>query len=129
MTNRSLARNLLRTALALSVFLHGLARWLGPNGAFLGYLQEFFKTSPVPQSVLPFFALAIPATEFVLGLWLLTGKAQRPALVAGFLLMLGLIGGSCLAQKWEAVGIQLNYCLIYSILLATLEEPASDDAT
>lgn len=122
MSNRTLAHHLLRVALGLAIFLHGVARWLAPSGAFLTFLQDFFKASVIPQASLPLFAVAIPLVEFVLGLWLLVGRGRRGALVGGFGLMLMLLSGSCLAQKWEAVGIQLNYCLIYAVLLATLEE-------
>ena len=116
-TDRRIAYALLRIVFGVDIFFHGLSRLLGDHAAFLAYLSQQMAKAPLPKSILPPFAAALPWTEATIGLLLLLGLFTRFALVAGSLEMIVLMAGITLAQNWEVAGIQLIYCAIYFVLL------------
>ncbi len=116
-TDRRIAYALLRIVFGIDIFFHGLSRLLGDHAAFLAYLSQQMAKAPLPKSILPPFAAALPWTEATIGLLLLLGLFTRFALVAGSLEMIVLMAGITLAQNWEVAGIQLIYCAIYFVLL------------
>ncbi|MFY9732399.1 MAG: DoxX family membrane protein [Candidatus Acidiferrales bacterium] len=116
-TDRRIAYALLRIVFGVDIFFHGLSRLLGDHAAFLAYLSQQMAKAPLPKSILPPFAAALPWTEAIIGLLLLLGLFTRFALVAGSLEMIVLMAGITLAQNWEVAGIQLIYCAIYFVLL------------
>jgi thiosulfate dehydrogenase [quinone] large subunit len=63
------------------------------------------------------FGSALPPIEGLIGLLLLLGLKTRWALIAASLSMLVLTFGSALVQDWTAVGAQLMYALVFSVLL------------
>ncbi|MEL6461046.1 MAG: DoxX family protein, partial [Cyanobacteria bacterium J06621_15] len=52
------------------------------------------------------------------GILLILGLQTRKALIANFLLMMTLMFGVCLLQKWDVAGSQLIYNIVLFILLA-----------
>jgi thiosulfate dehydrogenase [quinone] large subunit len=64
------------------------------------------------------FSLTLPVLESLVGFAVLIGFQTRRALIAGMAIMLALIFGSTLHQDWQIAGLQLNYSLVYAILLA-----------
>jgi thiosulfate dehydrogenase [quinone] large subunit len=62
--------------------------------------------------------------ETALGLLLMLGLFSRFTLIAGALVMTGLVIGTNLAQDWLVSGLQLPYCFIYYYLLIHLEQNA-----
>jgi thiosulfate dehydrogenase [quinone] large subunit len=116
-TDRRIAYALLRIVFGVNIFFHGLSRLLGDHAAFLAYLSQQMAKAPLPKSILPPFAAALPWTEATIGLLLLLGLFTRFALVAGSLVMITLMAGITLAQNWDVAGIQLIYCAIYFVLL------------
>jgi thiosulfate dehydrogenase [quinone] large subunit len=116
-TDRRIAYALLRIVFGVNIFFHGLSRLLGDHAAFLAYLSQQMAKAPLPKSILPPFAAALPWTEATIGLLLLLGLFTRFALVAGSLVMIVLMAGITLAQNWDVAGIQLIYCAIYFVLL------------
>jgi thiosulfate dehydrogenase [quinone] large subunit len=116
-TDRRIAYALLRIVFGVDIFFHGLSRLLGDHAAFLAYLSQQMAKAPLPKSILPPFAAALPWTEAIIGLLLLLGLFTRFALVAGSLEMIALMAGITLAQNWDVAGIQLIYCAIYFVLL------------
>ena len=115
--DKRIAYALLRIVFGVDIFFHGLSRLLGDHAAFLAYLSQQMAKAPLPKSILPPFAAALPWTEATIGLLLLLGLFTRFALVAGSLEMIVLMAGITLAQNWEVAGIQLIYCAIYFVLL------------
>ena len=115
--DKRIAYALLRIVFGIDIFFHGLSRLLGDHAAFLAYLSQQMAKAPLPKSILPPFAAALPWTEATIGLLLLLGLFTRFALVAGSLEMIVLMAGITLAQNWEVAGIQLIYCAIYFVLL------------
>ena len=116
-TDRRIAYALLRIVFGVNIFFHGLSRLLGDHAAFLAYLSQQMAKAPLPKSILPPFAAALPWTEAAIGLLLLLGLFTRFALVAGSLVLIVLMAGITLAQNWDVAGIQLIYCAIYFVLL------------
>lgn len=116
-TDRRIAYALLRIVFGVNIFFHGLSRLLGDHAAFLAYLSQQMSKAPLPKSILPPLAAALPWTEATIGLLLLLGLFTRFALVAGSLVLIILMAGITLAQNWEVAGIQLIYCAIYFVLL------------
>jgi thiosulfate dehydrogenase [quinone] large subunit len=116
-TDRRIAYALLRIVFGVNIFFHGLSRLLGDHAAFLAYLSQQMAKAPLPKSILPLFAAALPWTEATIGLLLLLGLFTRFALVAGSIVMIALMAGITLAQNWDVAGIQLIYCAIYFVLL------------
>jgi thiosulfate dehydrogenase [quinone] large subunit len=116
-TDRRIAYALLRIVFGVNIFFHGLSRLLGDHAAFLAYLSQQMAKAPLPKSILPPFAAALPWTEAAIGLLLLLGLFTPFALVAGSLEMIVLMAGITLAQNWDVAGIQLIYCAIYFVLL------------
>ena len=119
--NTDMAYTLLRLALGLNIFIHGLGR-LGPNyQKFVDWTLGLFQGSPLPEFAVTAFAHSIPVLELVIGGLVLLGLFTFPALIAGTLVMIALMTGMCVLQKWEIVGIQMNYILLYSILIFFLQ--------
>lgn len=115
-----IAYSLLRLALGLNIFLHGLVR-LGPNySKFIEWTLGVFKNAPLPEFAVQGFAYAIPPLELLVGALLLTGLFTMPALVLGSAVMIALMAGMCIVQNWEIVGIQMIYILIYCLLTFAL---------
>lgn len=115
----SVAHLLGRLALGLNMAMHGLTR-IPRFGEFKGYLAKEFADSPLPPALVEVSAVGIVAAECVIGLLLLLGLFQRQALIAGGVLMLGLLFGVCLIWNWNAAGAQMVYVIFFAGLLATL---------
>lgn len=120
-TDERIAYGFLRFVFGLNICFHGLSRLLGDHQAFLAYLNKSLAPAVlVPKAAVPVFAAVLPWVEALVGLLLLLGLFTRIALMAGFLVMILLMGGVTLAQDWETAGLQLIYCLVYFILLTFL---------
>ncbi|MBO9666506.1 MAG: DoxX family protein [Bdellovibrio sp.] len=119
-STQAIAVSLLRFALGINIFLHGVVR-LGPNyQKFVDWTTGLFKDAPLPDFAVSAFAHSVPILEVVIGALLIVGLFTVPALVAGTLVMIGLMAGMCIIQNWEIVGIQMVYILIYTALLFVL---------
>jgi thiosulfate dehydrogenase [quinone] large subunit len=119
MDDRALARALLRVTLGINLLVHGLVR-VPKLAAFAGAMARDYGPTFLPSQIVHGFALALPVAEAVLGALIAAGLWQRSALVAGALLMLGLIFGTALLQRWDTLTQQMIYSLIYAALIATL---------
>lgn len=119
--HRTLAYALLRVALGLNILIHGAVRLPNLEG-FENYLHAFFQAADwVPEWVLSIGAFVIPFAEVLIGLTLVLGWFTAPGLLAGSILMIVLTAGSCIAQQWNAVGLQVIYSLVYFVLLWHLD--------
>jgi thiosulfate dehydrogenase [quinone] large subunit len=119
MDDRALARALLRVTLGINLLVHGLAR-VPRLAAFASAMAGDFGPTFLPSQIVYGFALALPFVEAVLGALIAVGLWQRSALAAGALLMLALIFGTALLQRWDTLTQQMVYSLIYAALIATL---------
>jgi thiosulfate dehydrogenase [quinone] large subunit len=118
---RALGYATLRMAIGMSMLLHGFVR-LPKISAFAGATVKLFTDSPLPPFAVDALARMTPPVELVIGLLVFFGLATRFGLTLGGLWMVVLIFGSALIQKYDVVGIQLIYSLIFYHLLQHLEQ-------
>jgi thiosulfate dehydrogenase (quinone) large subunit len=104
--DRSLGRALLRVVLGLNLTVHGLVRV--PNlGKFAAGMTRDFGPTLLSSGLVHAFAVCLPFFEATIGLLLIGGIWQRAALVAGSLLMLALVFGTALLQRWDVLTQQM----------------------
>ena len=106
----------IRLGVGLSFLGHGLVR-LPKLHAFSEWMTTLFAASPLPQFLVEPFSYALPVAEFVVGLLLVLGLFQKQAAVAGAIVMLFLVFGSCLIEEWSAIPSQFLHILFLAILL------------
>jgi thiosulfate dehydrogenase [quinone] large subunit len=111
----------LRAGTGINLLIHGWGRIGASNAAFRAWLLEIFAQSGMPQFLLQLMGVVIPGVELLVGLMLILGVRTRSALCAASGLMISLIFGMCLIQKWEIVGLQMTYLLIYFVLTLFLK--------
>jgi thiosulfate dehydrogenase [quinone] large subunit len=116
-----LGYTVLRLSIGMSMLIHGIVR-LPKIEAFTQATLKLFASAPLPAFAVAFFARATPSVEFVIGLLVLFGLATRFGLTLGGIWMVALIFGSTLIEKFDLVGIQLLYSLIFFLLLQNLEQ-------
>jgi thiosulfate dehydrogenase (quinone) large subunit len=114
----SLAYLLLRATLGINILIHGVARILGGPEHFASMLAQAFHSTPLPESLVVWFAYSLPWIEAAIGIFVLLGLFTRFSLAAGALLILVLTFGTALRQDWEVAGLQLIYAAVYAMLLA-----------
>jgi thiosulfate dehydrogenase [quinone] large subunit len=112
---------LARLAVAVSLFGHGLVRLPKLNG-FSGWMVKQFQASMLPKILVVPFSYVLPVAEFTIGLLLIAGLFTRQALVAGSIVMILLIFGSCMIEEWDAIPSQLIHVLFFSVLLSYVNE-------
>lgn len=119
MQNTAIAYLLFRLAVGLSFLGHGLVR-LPKLHEFSQWMTGQFEASMLPRFVVLPFSYFLPVAEFVVGILLVLGVFTKQSLVAGALVMLTLIFGSCLIEEWSALPSQLIHVLFLGILLVYL---------
>lgn len=116
-----LARFILRLGVGINLFIHGYVR-IGHNFSnFQQWILKIFADSGLPIPMLKATTYLIPGVELFCGALIFLGLFERKALLFASSLMLMLIFGSCLIQNWEMVSIQMNYLLVYTILISTFK--------
>ena len=81
-----------------------------------------FAGSPLPTFAVVAFARVTPPVEALVGALVLLGLATRWGLTLGGLWIVALIFGSALIEKYELVGFQLVYALVFYHLLLRLPD-------
>ena len=113
---QTLGYAVLRLAIGMSMLIHGVVRF--PKiPAFAAQTVKMFAGSPLPAAAVDAFARVTPFVEFAVGLSVLLGLATTWGLTLGGLWMVLLVFGSTLIEKYDIVGIQLLYSLIFFHLL------------
>ncbi|MEO6874955.1 MAG: DoxX family membrane protein, partial [Opitutaceae bacterium] len=97
--DRSQAYALARICFGTNIALHGLVRLTHLN-QFVTNLQPEFAKTFLPGSLVEFTGYVIVFGEAIIGLLVLFGFGLRSALIAGQLLMLLLLAGTCLREQW-----------------------------
>ena len=106
----------LRLALGMSLFIHGVDRFVMFR-QFADKTAKMFADSWLPRFTVMGFVYTVPPVELLIGIFVLLGLFTRTGLVLGGLWMVVLIFGSSLIEQFDVVGIQLIYSLIFSALL------------
>lgn len=114
----SLAYLFLRVGTGINLFLHGYVRTGEGWEPFREYVYGLFAASSVPDFLLWLSTYLIPGVEIAVGAALVLGIFTRWALSGASLLMLALLAGMATIQKWDVVGMQMQYLLVYFVLLA-----------
>lgn len=117
---RRLAHALARLGLGINIALHGAVR-VPKLETFSNGLREQFQASILPGPLVFASGYGIVAGEVIIGVLLILGVRLKASLVAGMLLMILLITGSCLIENWNAAGTQMVYLAFYAGLLATVK--------
>lgn len=120
LNNFELAFVLGRLLLGVNFLMHGLVR-IPKLAVFRAGIEQEFAASPLPPALVSLFATALPFAEGIIGALLLLGLFTRPALVAAMLLIMSLVFGSSLLEKWTLVGDQLVYGLYIITLVLHLQ--------
>jgi thiosulfate dehydrogenase [quinone] large subunit len=120
LNNFELAFVLGRLLLGVNFLMHGLVR-IPKLAVFRAGLVKEFATTPLPEPLVSLFATVLPFAEAGIGLLLVLGLFTRPALVANIMLIISLVFGSCLLEKWTIVGDQMVYGLYILTLVLHLQ--------
>lgn len=109
-----------RLSIGMSMFAHGLVRMPKLDG-FSNWMVTSFKDSVLPEALVRPFSYALPVLELAVGILLLLGLFTRLSIIGGSAIMLVLIFGSGMIEKWDAVFTQIVYGVIFAILYNYLE--------
>jgi len=120
LNNFELAFVLGRLLLGLNFLMHGLVR-IPKLAVFRAGIEQEFNAAPLPPALVSLFATVLPFIEGTIGALLLVGLFTRPALVAAMLVIMSLVFGSGLLEKWTLVGDQLVYGLYIITLIMHLQ--------
>ena len=120
LNNFELAFVLGRLLLGLNFLMHGLVR-IPKLAVFRAGIEKEFAAAPLPPALVSLFATALPFVEGAIGALLLVGLFTRPALIAAMLVIMSLVFGSSLLEKWTLVGDQLVYGLYIITLVLHLQ--------
>lgn len=118
LSNEQLAYALARITMGAAMFGHGLVR-MPKLAGFRDWMVKLYD-GVMPAQLVGAFATILPFIELLIGLLLIVGLFTRSALVAGAILMIVLILGSCMKENWEVVGSQMIYGLFYYFLIRNL---------
>lgn len=110
---------IIRLIVGVSMLGHGLAR-LPKLAGFSTWMVSTFEKTMLPRFMVLPFSYLLPVTEFIVGLLLITGLATGGAAVAGAVVMMILIFGTCLLENWEALPSQLIHGLFFAALIEWL---------
>ena len=107
---------ILRLAIAVSMFGHGLVR-LPKLSNFSQWMVGSFEKSMMPKILVLPFSYVLPIAEFTIGLLLLAGLFTKPAAFAGAVVMLILLFGTAMIENWDAIPSQLLHLILFAVLL------------
>lgn len=119
---------LLRAGVGISMLGHGLVR-MPKIQEFSDWMRGLFKESMLPDVMVMPFSYALPFVELTLGILLLLGLFARYATLAGALLMMLIIFGTCLIEKYAWMPNQMAhlgfFIAVYYFACAEKGEPVS----
>ncbi|WP_312422435.1 DoxX family membrane protein [Epilithonimonas sp.] len=102
---------MLRLVAGISFFGHGLVR-LPKLNAFSQWMTGNFSKSMLPQNLVTPFSYALPVAEFTIDILLILGVFSPKVIIAGWVVMLLLMFGTCLIENWEALPSQMIHAII-----------------
>ena len=107
---------IVRLAIAISMFGHGLVRLPKLETFAEGMVVQFSETMLPAAMVLP-FGYILPIAELIVGALLLFGLMTRAAAWAGAMTMFALMLGTCLLEAFGNLTSQLVHTLFFVILI------------
>ena len=117
--NLKLAYLFLRLTMGFNMFAHGIVR-LPKLNQFSDWMVGLFQDSLLPSFLVIPFSYMLPVVEFLIGVMLIVGFKTPKTLLVGACVIMSLIFGSCLIEKWDMAGGQMVYALFFFVLSATI---------
>lgn len=112
---------LMRAGMGVNFLFHAVNRfYYGPKG-FSAWMVTAFKDTFFPPGIVHGFSQVLPYVEGILGVLLLVGLRTRAMLVAGSLVIIGLMIGSCMINQWDWVTFQLIYLICFYFLMKDIQ--------
>ncbi|QTD38899.1 DoxX family protein [Polaribacter batillariae] len=112
---------LLRIAMGVNFLGHGLVRFSKLNG-FKDWMVTTFQDSILPTFMVSTWGSVLPFLEFTVGLLLILGWFTYRASITGAIVIIILITGSCLIEKWEWAGMQMIYALFFYFIITNIDK-------
>jgi thiosulfate dehydrogenase [quinone] large subunit len=122
--HKAIAYALMRLALGINIFGHGFFRILSGVGAFANGAVAGMDKGPLPHALSLAFLYVTPFIELTLGTLLILGLLTRLALIGGSLFMTALTFGTTSTQNWAGASMQLQYSLVFFVMLWLVESNA-----
>ncbi|QLE02654.1 DoxX family membrane protein [Galbibacter sp. BG1] len=117
MENKELAFLLGRIALGINFLAHGIVRLPKLNEFSKGMVKGFQETLIGFDSFIYVFSFVLVFVEFILGFTLILGLKTRLSLIIANFLMMCLIFGASMQEKWGVVGSQMVYVAFLFLLI------------
>lgn len=118
---KSVSYILIRIAMGINIMSHGLVRFSKLEN-FRNWMLDSFKDSILPQWSVFVWGSILPFLEFIVGLFILIGLFTYKSLILGAIIIILLILGSCLIEKWDWAGTQMIYILFFYFLITNIED-------
>lgn len=109
---------LFRLTIGVNMFFHGLMRPLTGLSAWEQSIAAPFVDTYLPMPLVHVVLYVLPFFEIILGALLVLGLFTRLAIIAGAVMMLGLLYGNTAKQDWGTVGNNMHYTLYFTGMLA-----------
>lgn len=100
-----------RLIMGMNMMIHGAGRLFGDYTDFLSRMKAMFAPTILPDFLVTFSSHLISPLEFIFGLLLVVGFKTRLSILVLNGVVLILISGVCLVQKWNLAGLQMGYAL------------------
>lgn len=107
---------LLRLGIGISMFGHGLVR-LPKLQTFSDGMVSSFEKSILPKFLVLPYSYVLPIAEFAVGLLVILGLFTKQALTVGGFLMLSLMIGTTLIEKWDGLSSQFIHLGVFVVCL------------
>ncbi len=118
-SDAAIAYALFRFTFGVNIMMRGIVRIALGLPAFQAYMLTQFKDVPVmPPAFLTPFASVLPFVETLIGFLILVGFQTRAALIAGSLMITALTFGTMLRSDFTIAWLQLDYAIVFFLLLA-----------
>ncbi|MBD1394442.1 TQO small subunit DoxD [Mucilaginibacter glaciei] len=115
MRNTNIAYLLARMPIAMSMLGHGLVR-IPKLVKFSAGIEKQFTNTMLPHALVYPYSIVLPFLELLTGILLILGLFTRFANILGVAIVLSLIFGSTMLEKWDAVFTQIIYGAYFALL-------------
>ena len=119
--NTKISYLIIRTAVGVSMFGHGLVR-LPKLHAFSEWMLKSFEKAMLPDIFVLPFSYVLPIAEFVLGILLILGFLTRISAIAASVVMILLIFGTTLIENWGALTPQFIHLGFFAYLIQHMDK-------
>lgn len=113
---------LFRIGMGVNMLFHAVNRYYYGAGNFSNWMVQEFEPTFLPAVSVRVFAAILPVLEGIIGIMLIAGYKTRIGLVAGSVVMIALITGSCLISKWDWATFQMVYLFCFYIMLQNVKD-------